>query len=303
MQRNTIEQDSSPAPQEMIPAAEALDGLLQTHMSRGQAIGALSSVIALSLVAVACRGETVSQPSRNQRELGPVSLSDNELVNKEIARLEISFSQKERDLFEKNWFSKLPLTDEQETFQKAARRVDVTLAIMRASENPYFHNAATLFFSWIDQGKAGIEVSRGDGKSNAIADLKEKDGKLFGQISLDFKDVAYSLTPLTLALSIVHEIEHLKNFFATQDRLLETYTTEERLAVYKRGKANPQLFLEEEARGYAAQARAFIYAQGLLRYNNTPDFSVMLWAGTLLRTGNDANNPAWRNYVATILPK
>lgn len=229
--------------------------------------------------------------------------TDQQIVEKETERLGIRLSENEGRLWRTFGYAhsreKLPITDA--TAQEAAKRVQATIILMQQSENPYIKNAASFIMPLASSGDASITVyMKGDSENKGSAMSASpnlKDGKLHWHIAIAANEVLNNSSGIILALELTHEIEHIKNMIAHQKSLPSSLSPQERLEKIIQRKNNPTEYIQEEARGYAAQSLAYIWAYGL-GFRGGIGLSHQQYAAEFIRDGNSPNSILWQKYVA-----
>lgn len=317
---NPIEQGHRPAPQEIIPAANALDDLLHTRMTRRQAIGALTSVIALSLVG--CRGDqTPPQTPLTQRELvtppspptmkqteatTPQPLSENQrLIRTEIQKLGIAYTDDESRLWQqfgykynKNYEQTFTTPESQVT--EAEKRIDGVLTLMYNSKNTYLKKAADDFAQLKSESIAGYVMLPDDRYLERQTSLMETgpeivNGNIVAVIQLTAKRTLSEPDDPALAIFLAHEIEHVRSLIAYDRSLSQSLTAEQKLEKHRARRRDKKEYLAEEARGYAIQAQAYIveYRFGFTKGGS----SLEGIAADFIRSGSQNDSPDWVNKI------
>ena len=229
--------------------------------------------------------------------------TDDQIIMEEVKRLGISVNEQEGILWRTFGYNrsiqKLPINDT--TSQEAVQRVQSTFVLMQQSQNPYIKNAASFIVPLVSSNDASITIYMGgdsEGKGSAMSASPElKDGRLRWHIAIAANEALNNSSSITLALQLTHEIEHIKNMITYDKSLPSSLSPQERYEKALQRKNNPKEYIEEEARGYAAQAQALIYAYGL-GFRGSPGLSHEKYAAEFIR---DSSNPAsqeWQKYVA-----
>lgn len=219
------------------------------------------------------------------------------LIGKEIQRLGIGSSGKEREIWKTQGFPSLSdwPKDDREMLARVHNRFDTTLMIMFASENPYF-----------------LEATQHLGKPSLKRwfSLPQDRNKTPGRDALARPDVTETtidwgieLSPTALLFQnalqasfvLTHVAEHVRSMVAL-DIPHQTKTPQERFYIQLKRLTDPQTIIEEEALAYGVQAQAFIHQAGLLGTWNEGSMDERI-AVAFIKTGSSSQSSTWINFV------
>lgn len=188
----------------------------------------------------------------------------------------------------------------------AAIKLSRTMSFMEKSDNPVFRDAAGFLKGLRDGGKLILAIRPAEGSNNGLVHqmtslLTVDSSRPVWMIQATSTEVLNLMDTVEIAIAISHEAEHLKNMSALVAQ--NTHLTPEQQINFLQGKTRDrQFFIEEEARGYAAQAKAYIYAAGLLgrrdKRSESEGFAV-----AFIKAGSNPSSPDWINYVTKHLNK
>lgn len=215
------------------------------------------------------------------------------ILDNEIKRLGITFSPKERAL----WDNGLTRARSKEMMSRQLENfIDYTLELMAQSENPIFKTASEDYKRLRDDGLAShavVPVRENQGYS-AITKPQFRNNKIHSHTS--YADVIVQRRdPHSLALLLAHEIEHARGMLRFDASLAETTSIPDRIFLHSLRGQNQRETIEEEARGWGIQVQAFIYSYELTYYSMEPRFITI--AEQFVQCGNTRDNACWRSYV------
>lgn len=260
-----------------------------------------SAAVVLGGGAVAARALGLP-PFRDQ------SIGNDQLFEVEYSNLGIKKSSQEEALVTSVAESRSnpPKPDTHENRSLAANKLSRTMSFMERSANPVFNDAAGFLKGLRDSGKLSLAIRPAEGSSNGLVRqmtslLTTDSGRPVWEIQATSTEVLNLMDTVEVAIAISHEAEHLKNMteIVAQNPILNPQQQIDLLQGKIRDK---QYFVEEEARGYAVQARAYIYEAGLLGRRDKKSESEG-FAVAFIKAGNNPSSPDWISYVAKHLNK
>lgn len=236
---------------------------------------------------------------------GEIQKSDDQIIREEIQRLGIKKSQEEIDLWRKNSFvapsTPYAIKEDEITFRAFDERIKRALFLMGQSKNPYFKEAIDFIKPLGRTGDLKIKMITEDinkERQGLIAPFSSTaeiyGGRIRFFIDASANEVVNHSDSLTLAIRLVHEIEHIRNQYI-YDQPFQFLRPEERISRLERHFTQYSEWIAEEGRGYAKQAQAFIYQAGL--YGDYPKGSDAQLAAFFIRSGKNPLSPTWRSYL------
>lgn len=274
--------------------------------------GIIFKALGTAGVATAAVIATCTEPGQRlvNNLFGPAELSSQEkrlLVQQEIKRLGIKQNQEEIALWRDNSFFPpsipFPIEDNKETNKLFFDRIDRTVNLMAHSKNPYFKEAAEFAQRLYDAGEFEFHKNlTTERRGNKVLGLNTQYGifgkdesKKFGWvINASADEVINKIESLTLAIWLVHELDHVRDMYM-QDLPQRSLTPEERLDSLNAHLSSVNNRIMQESRGYAKQSQTFIYQAGL--YGNFPEGTNLDVAAAYVDSGKDTASQKWIDYL------
>lgn len=203
----------------------------------------------------------------------------NSLVNQEIQRLEIEKNQQEIDL----WNSvdiEIKQNIENQTLTPA-KKLNIVTKNMLNSSNPYFKDAAQFILDQYNIRRIDTTIVPTLSDQSLLESHIEVNNGNLGIGLAASGSAMMSSDPVAIAWYLVHEKEHIKNSFKSDESIADK-SLKERVEYQRQRILNREEFLAEEARGYMRQAQAIIYHLGL---TENPDQYASRMTG-MLKTEN-----------------
>lgn len=273
---------------------------------RKRIIGVVATGGALVLGAAALASQMLNRDSQTDDCPIPPPASDVkglnniEAVQRVIENIHFSRNQRadERELWgiieESDYPLEIPQSLE-ERIPYIQTAVDDTIYAMGQSENPCFRGAHD-FIENLERKKRLAFIIGPLGGSFAETGLFEENGEAIWALTFNSNGTLLERSPVVLALVITHEVDHIRNgneYWKANPHL----SPEQFIDEYEALNLDPQKALEEESRGYAQGARAFVYAQALLRYPASSDLIFLRDAANLIRCERDETSNCWISYL------
>lgn len=219
---------------------------------------------------------------------------------KDLKSKEVKFSNKELELWTVYGFKPYSLKEfhtMKPVMQKyeAAVRMAQTETLMLNSENLFFFESAVIIKTLSEEGHLETALDANEKKvREKVAHMTtypfNEKGKLKYGILVSTKHVLIN-SSLELALGLVHEQEHLKNFMLTSEKM-GTLSIEKKVKLLADWSKNNNL--EEEARGYGKEIAAYIYQRDLTRFSEPGKDA---YAKAFILAGSDTSHPLWINII------
>lgn len=227
--------------------------------------------------------------------------NDSLIVQREIERRGIEISETEQAL----WADAYQYTGDimpinEQTAQVAVTRLYDTLDLMLLSENPHYREAATQ----IDQlGRQGLlslhmtDIAKELQGGDLVTQMSVEDQQIKVRLGANIGFILNYSNALTLADTIAHEAKHYQNSRKRWEE--EQPRGEGEIEAWLAAERDPQAVAQEEARGYASAAEAYITQFGLLGYDYTEGLPTGgdERAAQYIRYGSNESDPNWINYI------
>lgn len=225
------------------------------------------------------------------------SRTTEETIQREIQRLGIKPSKNEVELWRRYGFSRprTPLTENNAGLNEAAGRLENVVRVMSNSENPHFREAINILGPLLISGEAELGLRHGapDIKvMQAKADIKQD--RLIWVIEVPLETIN-RLDSIQIAISLAHEVEHLRNMIS-YDNAMRNLPAQSRLLAQAQRAQDLDNFIREEMRAYARQAQAYIYQAGLMGVRDRGSSDEEL-AVAWIRSGKQVDSATWREYL------
>src|SRR3989344_3875425 len=237
----------------------------------------------------------------------PLGTLRSEILSKEITAQGIGNDAQEIQLWEREGYQFVPTKPEinDSAVKEAERRFDHTLALMARSKNKYFSEAAKVFNELKksdDIDKKVVSLIRGDEAIGMETNFVVKNNNVHAIISISANMILTRSNALMLAIQLTHEIEHIKNMRNRVEDAKKVFPIDTPadffLNLERFEKADTKKHVTEEARGYAAGTTALIETFRL-GYRGAMSEGLMRDMETFIRYGKSADDPRWKNYIAT----
>lgn len=192
-----------------------------------------------------------------------------------------------------------PIDYGQRTIPEVERRIQDTL--QRMEQSKVFSGIVKEFNQLRKEGYAEIKIVSEDMRELMSVSAVMENNKVKHLLFIPQKAVLNDSNALEFALAISHETEHIKNSRKRMQEIVATtpnITPDLVLLIEKSGIANPIEKVREEARGHAVHARLLleIYKLG---YAWDVSTSILTDLEMFIRFGKSAEDPEWKNYIAT----
>lgn len=256
-------------------------------------IGGLLGLGAISAVATLSEGSPI--------RVTPTAVpTPTDIVDQEVRRLGIRRSQEEYDLWFQNGHrqARTPIPLERINLSDAINITRATIKLMKQSENPYFkesaltvskHESASQLFFTVTPNFPSIP--RRFMNTRAVVMRGDRFGT---EVQISAYSLINDFDAVSFSIGLTHEVEHVKNIFATDN---PTLPTQERFNFQTQRNLDPIEAIKEEGRGYGKQAFAYIYQRGLMGFSDRSSQEYEM-AVELIKAGSDVANPRWLNYLA-----
>lgn len=286
----------------------------QLATAAGGALGAMGLIFAND-----CKPQQIPQPPGIERPqtsipAKPTTVSSRKeelsprlryilAIENEIKQQQIQPSEKERALWAEGFQSTKTTVELNETTEaEARRRIEQTLSLMTRSENPYFRHAASVYQKYRQEGRTNIYpdiTEKFNNEEQAVTNSSIVNNNVHFGTRMAARDILSDYSSLSLASVITHEAEHVENFIKYDDAYAHLPLIE-RFIHHQTRQQNNRERVAEEARGYGTQSLAFIYTQGLVRYDMT-NYPFVDTVGKFLETGGRSDSPAWEAHIAQAI--
>lgn len=245
--------------------------------------------------------------------IGPregVGLSDDALIEREANKLPITQVQKNKEI--ELWRNGFQKSDEKlsidDHLDLALARAIHTIDLMLLSENPILRIYGEYLDANLDADNLRIDISREPLRdaSGMVTKLeKDPNGKIFAHVLVSANEVLNNTNALLLAIELAHEARHIQGIFSFQISLNQPFSADTRIAKQEeRMNFETKEYVEEEARGYAIESEAYLYAFALgYRGGNAGGNNINrhVNAASYIRFGSDQDSLGWKQHVATAL--
>lgn len=239
-------------------------------------------------------------PTPPTRPLTPenTTVNNEQRVRQEVIRLGIQENSKEKELWEKKGYNPLPPSEiTTQSIVLAEERIIQTLAIMEESENPHFKSAVEFYKTQVKLGKVSIKAYRrvysNLAESLIVIGPEIREGELHYHFAVSADAFLHDMSTLTAAITVSHEIEHLKNFLEAEKNL-GSMNVEQKLEKLKPSLWSLDTNVEEEARAYGAETKAYIHHYGLTRFK---DDGALTKAAIFIQSDNNPSHIQWRTHI------
>lgn len=244
----------------------------------------------------ATREKTVVTSPKNERPLSESQAF--QVVLQEAKRLGIKPSLSEQ----KRWrgFTNAPSGVTTPLTEVSAQRVvaliDRTFELMSSSENPYFRESIELLNMLADKGHLVMRyvpniLVAGEHATMGVTLIEDPD-KLSWELRISLDRVLNNANALSLALTLVHETDHLRRDFAYLSNYAPSATVIHRNENYD----NNDFRRRSEAFAEAASARSLIYEFGL-GVTRTVQLTSLQTAAAFIKLGSNSEDGRWIDYV------
>lgn len=233
----------------------------------------------------------------------PEVISDDSIFEAEYTRLGINKDQNEINLWKsENKPKSYPQKpDTYENKVEAAAKVNGAIQTMKKSANPFLKDAAETIDRLRAEGKLSVgiksDLGAGDKGVNLMSTGHYVEGNdIKWEIQVSVGEILNLYDSLNIALKLAHETEHAKNLLKIDQENLHL-TLEQRDLLQRRLGKTRQHVIEEEARGYAVEAQAYLYQFGLFRTRpkGTPEEELAL---RFIKAKNDPKGLEWADYIS-----